>query len=444
MHKKSLLRKLIMISISMVLFLNISGCNILGSSNKSDQEQTENTSEGNVTDSANDLMANLKSENPEPDQDLEKAEFMQQFSVELLKTLAADSDDNILFSPLSIYYALGMTQNAASEDTVRQISEILHSEPDTLNRYLYSYRTLLDQEQDENVKLNLANSLWLNQAMQDQIQVQQKFLQTNADYYGAELREIKFDDQGKDLINSWVDQNTKGMIPEIIDQIPQDAFMYLVNALAFEGKWQHKYEEEDIEEAFFYPADNEHPEEIQMMYSTENKYFENEQAKGFLKNYKNPRYAFMAILPDHDLSLEEYIAGLDSDSLGELFDSVREEEVETGIPEFTTEFATELSDALKSLGMNDAFDPAASNFTDGFKSQNPVIINRILHKTYIEVDAEGTKAAAATAVEFATTMAPIDEVNKVILDRPFIYLIIDQELEVPIFVGKMLSIKSEE
>ena len=478
MNKKTNIIRMILLSISLILLLNIVACAKKNDSSSSaskendKQENADNNTEDsedpgdsedkdskptdsnqtqddtrqankNVKDTSTDLMADVKAQDVQPDSDLPKADFMQKFSVEMLQNLVKDSEENVLFSPLSIYYALGMTQNAAANNTLQQMTDVLHSDPATLNQYLFSYNSLL-QQQDEKVKLNLANSIWFNEEKADRIQVKPDFLQTNADYYSAALRELKFDDAAKDIINAWVNQNTNEMIPEIIDKIPEDAVMYLINALAFEGEWQVKYEEEDVEQGYFYPSENTY-QEVQMMNSEENYYLADEYAQGFLKPYKNPRYAFMAILPNYGVTLADYIENLDADAFTKLLDSVSEEPVLVGIPQFKTEYSTELSENLKALGMTDAFDADYSDFSNGFDSINPILISRILHKTFLEVDAEGTKAAAATAVEMKEeTAIEIPEEKTVYLTNPFLYFIIDTELQVPIFVGQMLEIDDVE
>ena len=490
MNKKTKIIRVILLSISLFLLLNIAACTKKNDSSSSasketdKQENADNNTEDsedpgnsedtresedtrdsedkdsklsdsdqtqddtrqankNVKDTSTDLMADVKAQDVQPDSDLPKADFMQKFSVEMLQNLVKDSEENVLFSPLSIYYALGMTQNAAANNTLQQMTDVLHSDPATLNQYLFSYNSLL-QQQDEKVKLNLANSIWFNEEKADRIQVKPDFLQTNADYYSAALRELKFDDAAKDIINAWVNQNTNEMIPEIIDKIPEDAVMYLINALAFEGEWQVKYEEEDVEQGYFYPSENTY-QEVQMMNSEENYYLADEYAQGFLKPYKNPRYAFMAILPNYGVTLADYIENLDADAFTKLLDSVSEEPVLVGIPQFKTEYSTELSKNLKTLGMTDAFDADYSDFSNGFENvDSSIVIDRILHKTFLEVDAEGTKAAAVTAVGIDETAMEIPEEKTVYLTNPFLYFIIDTELQVPIFVGQMLEIDDVE
>ncbi|HHU52957.1 MAG TPA: hypothetical protein GXZ43_02605 [Clostridiaceae bacterium] len=468
MNKKTKIIRVILLSISLILLLNMAACAKKNDSTDSDAKTTDSETDTdnsstdedsgkatsdkpqddtkqankNVKDTSTDLMADVKAQDVQPDSEMSKADFMQRFSVEMLQNLTKDSNKNVLFSPLSIYYALGMTQNAAANNTLQQMTDTLHSDPATLNQYLYSYDSLLKQ-QDETVKLNLANSIWFNKDEADDIQVKPEFLQMNADYYNAALRELKFDDTAKDIINSWVNQNTKEMIPEIIDEIPKEAIMYLINALAFEGEWQVKYEEDDITSGYFSPSESTY-QEVQMMNSEEGYYFADEFAQGFLKPYKNPRYAFMAILPNEGVKLSDYISNLDADSFSKLLDSVSEEPVLVGIPQFKTECSFELSEKFADLGMTDAFDADYADFSNGFESDNPIVINRILHKTFLEVDAEGTKAAAATAVEMEKCSMEIPEEKTVYLTRPFLYFIIDTELQVPIFVGQMLEIDDVE
>ena len=232
------------------------------------------------------------------------------------------------------------------------------------------------------------------------------------------------------------------MIPNILDEIPPEAVMYLVNALAFEAEWTEIYEKNQVREGKFTKEDGTE-QDVKFMYCTEGKYLEDEKATGFIKYYSGRKYAFVALLPNKDITLSEYISSLDGASLHELLSEAENKSVKTAIPKFKTEYNTEMSKVLKSMGMTDAFDDAKADFSGlGTSTAGNIFINRVIHKTFIQVGEKGTKAGAATVVEMSDKgVGPIDDPKQVYLDRPFVYMLIDCENNIPFFIGSMTDIK---
>ena len=361
------------------------------------------------------------------------------FSVRLLQQ-NIEEDQNTLISPFSVLYALSMTANGAKEDTLSQMEEILGMTVDEWNSYLSDYKNSLANE--DSSPLTIANSIWFKK--DDTLTIELDFLQTNSDYYQAEIFEKELDDASLSEINDWVCKETNGMIEEILKEIPEDAVMYLINALAFDGKWDVPYDENQIHENLF-TSENGTEQTAPFMYCTENAYFEDENAIGFLKYYDDEKYAFAALLPNEDCSLKDYIASLNGDKINNFLHSVQSMEVQTGIPQFSVSDDIEMSAALKALGMTDAFLPDKADFSGLGKSSNGnIYIGQVLHKTFLSLDAEGTEAAAATAVEMIEECAlVIEEEPKIVyLDRPFLYMIIDCEAEIPLFIGTVTSLES--
>ena len=365
-------------------------------------------------------------------------EKLTDFAVRLFQT-SEDSGNNTLISPLSVLSALAMTANGAEEETLSQMEEVLGMNTRELNLYLYSYmqNLLLDEEN----KLSLANSIWFTD--DEQFTVNQDFLQTNADYYGADIYQVPFDNQTLKDINKWVKQSTDGMIPKILDQIPEEAIMYLVNALAFEAEWMKIYESYQVDEDVFTKEDGS-TQNVEFMYGTEYDYFEDENAIGFMKEYKGGHYAFVALLPKEGVSVSEYVASLNGVSLNKLLSNPQDEIVYTAIPKFETEFTVEMADILKTMGMTDAFDVYKADFESlGTMPERNIYISQVLHKTFISVGEKGTKAGAATIVEMAagsTAPGKPIEPKKVYLDRPFVYMLIDCENKIPFFIGTMMDV----
>lgn len=353
------------------------------------------------------------------------------FGVKILQQSAADNE-NVLVSPLSVYYALGMAANGAADNTLAQMENVLGLPADQLNQYLGDY--IKTMPSGDNCKTNLANGIWIT----PDIEPASEFLQTCEDIYHAEV----FRSVNPDEINSWVSKQTEGMIPSIIDEVPNNIAMYLINALAFDAKWDNKYNEYDLEEGTFMSSVINH-QDATFMNAEEKLYLENENATGFVKYYKGKDYAFVGLLPKN--SLNTYLKSLTGAELTSLLSNAQKVKVETKIPAFTNDYATEISEILQKLGMTDAFNKNAANFQPmGINVDGPVYLSRVLHKTHIEVDAEGTKAAAVTAVEEAADCAeeePVEEIKYVYLDKPFLYMIIDCKQNLPIFIGTVNSVE---
>ena len=358
------------------------------------------------------------------------------FAIRLFQ-VSNEKDKNTLISPLSVLCALAMTANGAEEETLAQMEEVLGMTTEELNLYLYSYMKNLPQ--GDKYKLSLANSIWFTE--DERFTVNQDFLQTNADYYGADIYKAPFDKQTLKDINNWVKQNTDGMIPEILDQIPPEAIMYLVNALAFEAEWSEIYEKHQVKDGEFTKEDGT-KQDVKFMFGSEGTYFEDEKATGFMKRYVGGKYAFVALLPNEGVSVSEYIASLDGESLNALLANPQYATVHTSIPKFETEYKVEMSDILQSMGMTEAFDMYNADFEGlGTSTDGNIYISRVLHKTFISVGEKGTKAGAATIVEMNDgAAAEPTEPKEVYLDRPFVYMLVDCENNIPFFIGTMMDV----
>ena len=354
------------------------------------------------------------------------------FSVELFRK-AAENGENTLIAPFSVLSALSMTANGADGDTLKQMEDVFGLSLDELNDY---FRTYISDEQDA---VNIANSLWLKD--QDKLPVSPDFTQAVTDYYQSEIFEEPMDESTLSKINSWVDENTDGMIQEILDKIQPGTLMYLVNALTFQAKWEEVYEDTDVYQGVFTDEDG-NELDTDMMRSTESVWLDGADAEGFMKFYEGGRYAFAALLPDEGVSLDDYVDSLTGSEISDIIES-RDASytVHAEIPKFSSETDMELPDVLKEMGITDAFSDRA-DFSRMYDTEgNPgVQISEVIHKTFIEVNEQETKAAAATAVGIVETSLAIDDTEKYIsLNRPFLYMLVDCDENIPLFIGTVYA-----
>ncbi len=399
------------------MILNLIGCTKISASDLMEGITPNNVESVAITDEHKDAYAN--------------------FALELVKKVAS-GEGNTLVSPLSVYFALAMTANGALGDTKAEMENVLGLSTEQLNLFLHSYLT--ESAKDKHSTLHIANSIWFKDSKQFSVNL--NFLQTNADYYGAGAFKAPFDDSTLRDINKWTEDNTDGMIEEVLDKISKDAVMYLVNALAFDAEWADIYEEKDVKDGIFTSASGE-KQNVEMLHSTESRYLEDENAVGFIKRYASS-YSFAALLPKEEMSPEEYLDTLTAEDFATLLTNAQRTTVKTAMPKFEAEFSTELGEVLCEMGMSLAFDLVKADFSElgDFSDEDNVCISRVLHKTFISVDEKGTKAGAATVLEMELKASEdIFDSKSVILDRPFVYMIIDNITNMPIFIGVANSIK---
>ena len=358
-----------------------------------------------------------------------------EFAFELLKN-CDESGENILISPTSVMLALGMTANGATGETKDEMEKVLGGEGIEIENINEFYKEYSKKLQDgEEIKINIANSIWINK---DAITSAKDAFLSSLDYvYGAHAYNETFDSNTVKMINNWVKENTDGMIEELLSGFEGSELVILINTICFDGEWEVIYYEDQIRETEFTNASGE-TVKVEGMYSEESWYIEDDNTIGVMKSYKGG-YRFVALLPSEDVPIDDYVADLTYDKYTSLMASKRRVAVKTMIPKFQYEYSKEMEDALMAMGMEKAFDSNTADFSYMTNDANPYIGN-VLHKTCIEVGEKGTKAAAVTAILTDGIAIYEGEIKRVTLDRPFVYMIIDEENEMPLFIGVVRDI----
>lgn len=362
-----------------------------------------------------------------------------EFALSLLKN-GLQENTNTLISPYSAMQALAMTANGANGETKAQMEKVLGGMSiERLNEYLYTQRT--SQLVSEKSKLSTANSIWTDDD-EERIQVLPEFLQRNADYYSADVFKADFSNEStvKD-VNYWVKDKTDHMIPHLLDEIPSTAPMMLINAVAFDSKWEVPYDEDSVDKDREFKAYDGSVQSADMMVSDNDLLLKDENAVGVYKYYEGRRYAFAALLPDEGISVDEYVAGLTPESLHNTLANPIHTNLVAEIPKFSYDFNSDLSQTLIKMGMPAAFDMFGADFSNMAKTETGALyIDKVVQKTHIDVFEEGTRAAAVTAVIMNDCTAVPTPPEFVTLDRPFVYCIVDTETDLPIFIGTLENI----
>lgn len=364
------------------------------------------------------------------------------FSIALLQKNLENGEKNVMVSPVCVLTALAMTANGAEGETLAQMQQVLGKSQnlEQLNQNIKAWSESLTNTKD--TALKVANSIWFKDD-ESRIQVDESFLEKNAAYYNADIYKAAFDESTLNDMNNWVSAKTEGRVKDILDKIPDDAVMYLVNALAFDAEWRWVYYESQVWDGTFY-AGNGEEEKVPFMHSEEGLFLQDENATGFVKPYKEG-YSFVAILPNAGISPQEYVASLSGEKFLQLLEGQKQTTVYASIPKFEAEYEVEMKDILMELGMPDAFDADKADFSKlGVSAEGNIYLSRVIHKTYISVNEKGTEAGAATVVEAtAETAALVEEYYEVYLERPFVYAIVENETNIPLFIGTVDSVETK-
>ncbi len=404
--------------LALVLLLSLPGCGVRA------QELTADF-EPQVMDTTTDLTAG--------------GEAVTDFALSLLREERSGSV-SVLLSPVSILNALGMVANGASGTTLKQIETATGMSLHQLNDFLYTYRMSLPAD-SKTCKAALANSAWLR----DTFRVEDAFLRSCVNYYSAEVYRSAFDGGLVTDLNRWVSKKTDGMISDLLEKEPgAQTMLYLVNAACFDAKWETPYTKENVRTDGIFTAASGKRQTADYLDSHETIYLSGNNVSGFLKPYDGGKYAFVALVPDEGVTLADYLRNLTGEHLYQLITDHHYADVQASIPKFTARSELELEEPLRAAGISDLFDVSAADLRGlgSAPNGNTLYVNSVLHKTYLELDENGTKAAAATSLDVNGGAAPPSEdVKTVTLDRPFLYMVVDTHACVPLFMGTVTSME---
>ena len=348
------------------------------------------------------------------------------FGFNLLQDLRErEPGGNIFISPLSISIALTMTYNGAVGETERAMAEALEIDAldlSTINNSNKALRNSLE-DPDPKVQISIANSIWSRQG----VDFNPDFLERNRVFFGAEIASLDFSSpQATATINEWVDTNTNGKIEKIVDRIDPQTLLFLINAIYFKGNWQDEFDKSQTRPGIFH-LPNGGEKQVQMMRREgEYPYFRGENFEATSLPYGDGRLSMYIFLPNPNSNLNKFLRDLNTGNWEQWIPQLQDRRQTMMLPRFKLEYEIRLNDALEALGMGIAFGGGAN-----FSGMGPsLFISEVRHKTFVEVNEEGTEAAAVTAVVGVKSLPPAFRV-----DRPFFFAIYDAETETILFMG---------
>ncbi|MBA7546210.1 hypothetical protein ES705_38593 [subsurface metagenome] len=355
---------------------------------------------------------------------------------EVLKT--EEPEKNVMISPLSVSLALAMTYNGADGDTKEAMEKTLELSGLTVDEINENYKMLIDAlaSVDPKVLMSIANSIWYKQTFE----VEQDFINVNQNYFYAEVSPLDFyAPDAVTTINNWVADKTKNKITEILDEIPAAAVMYLINAIYFKGIWKYEFDESDTEEKSFYLSDGTTKDVPMMVQEGSFNYLSNDILQAVEMPYGTGNYSMIILLPQNNKTLDDIIDQLSNENwnrwLSEFYEA---EKVQIHLPKFKFEYEDSLNNELINMGMEIAFDPYNADFSK-INLYRQLFISRVIHKTFIEVNEEGTEAAAVTLVEICEIVSEPGTGIHFYVNHPFVFAIKEKYTNAIIFIGKVME-----
>ncbi len=368
------------------------------------------------------------------------------FALDLYQRLQ-DQSGNIFFSPYSISSALAMTYAGAVGDTAAEMAETLHFLMDqenlhpsfnALDQYLASLADQdIPEDQGDPFQLSIANAIW----GQENFHFEEDFLNTLAKNYGAGLRLLDYimePEESRQVINDWITDQTREKIQDLIPQgaINSDTRLVLSNAIYFKATWLEPFEEIFTDAGMFTGLDDEKIS-VTMMHGSDLNflYYQGENFQSFQMPYVGGEVSMLVILPDEG-DYQDFESSLTVETLDQIAEGMVYSPIRLTFPKFEFESEISLAQILADMGMPLAFSDAAD--FSGMTGNKDLFISDVFHKAYVNVDEEGTEAAAATAVIMSVTSAPADPIE-ITVDRPFMLVIREHQTNTILFMGRVVS-----
>ena len=386
-------------------------------------------------------MGNKQDSPEEPIPDLPSVEKRliesdNKFGLKLFRELNKDEkDSNLFISPLSVAMALGMTYNGAAGETQKAMQKTLELEGFTLEEINQCYQHLMESltQLDPKVEFALANSIWYRLGLTPR----EEFINLCQKYFDALVRGLKFSNpDAADTINGWVEDNTNGKIKNLVKKpISGDIVMFLINTIYFNGAWTYQFDKDETKEHWFYLPDYSTKRCMMMEQRGLFNYFENDIFQAVDLPYGDGDFSMTIFLPRGGIDIDSLIGEFTPENLNNWIGLFEEDSVDVYLPRFKLEYGKTLNQVLKALGMRIAFSGAA-DFSNMYESIS-VWISEVIHKSFIEVNEEGTEAAAATVVVMSYGGGPDGLMIKV--DRPFLFMIREKISGTILFSGKIVD-----
>ena len=357
------------------------------------------------------------------------------FGINLFRTVLAneEAEKNIMISPLSVSLALSMTYNGAEGETQLAMEQVMEMTGLSLEEINQLNKQLVDAllVHDPQVILEIANSIWYR----NDFTILPDFISRNENYYNAAVRALDFSDPATiDVINDWVSEKTHEKIDKIVEQITPDSFMFLINAIYFKGAWRYEFDKKATVDGPFFLNGEQSVEVPMMKMEVDANMLQNDLFTALELPYGKGNWSMFLFVPNYDKEIKDVVESFTTQNWNVWMNGFTEmKDVSVNLPKFKFAYEISLKEALMGMGMEVAFTNAAD--FSGILEGGQLLINDVKHKTFIEVDEEGTEAAAVTSVEINLTSIG----NYFSANKPFLYAIAEKSSGTILFVGRVMN-----
>lgn len=368
----------------------------------------------------------------------EKASLYNSFALRLFQNSIVDDGDTLI-SPLGVVCSMGVVTSGAKGATLKQMEKVFGVSHDEMNEYVNSY--VNKAKQSSFGRLNSNFSVWINK--ESDIKVNDSILQLNADIYKHRMYSVPFNKNTLDNINEWIG-NGNSFSPNFLDSISPKDSIYLVGNVRFEGKWEDSYMKKQIKKLKKFKTYAGNEKTVKMLHSHEKVYLNGKNYSGFMKFYNNKDYAFVALLPNKELDIKEFIRSLDKDGLNSILAERMDIEVIAEIPAFSNEVNVDIEPILKRMGMGKVFDDELADLSGigTSKTGKSFFVSKVFNKVSFMLNENGSVDEKVKLKEDNEGESLIDDLKKeVILDRPFVYMVIDTKHNIPLLMGTLMDVK---
>ena len=347
-----------------------------------------------------------------------------------------EQNKNVFISPFSVSMAFGMLLNGANGPTLDSLEQALGDAGMSLNdiNTAYENSSAFLTALDAHVVFQNANSIWYRNGFP----VLPAFLSVNKTYFDADVDGLDFTQpSAAQTINNWVDTKTNGKIPTIIDgSIPSSVVMYLINAIYFKGAWTYTFDTSKTREASFTCADGSMTQCNFMNQQNTFAYYGDSSLQAIDLPYGDKSFSMTIVLPAAGTSIDQFASALTQQQWNAIINKLDSAKVDVYLPKFTLNFSRSLKDDLTALGMGIVFDGSRADLSH-ISQGGGLCVSDVLHKTYVDVNEEGTEAAAVTSIVIVVTVVMQNPVIR--MDRPFIFAIREHQSGTILFIGKVDS-----
>ena len=369
--------------------------------------------------------------------ELEMTEVGNEFAFEFFKTIVAgEKKENLFVSPLSASIALSMCTNGAANETLEEMKATLGFKDYSLDEMNAYYKKLVEGllAVDNTTTLGIANSIWIRSGFN----VKQPFIDLNKDVYDAEVRTLDFNSQAVAAINQWCSDKTNKRIPEVLEEISPNMMLFLINALYFKGTWTSEFDKSNTAKEDFTTTSGQ-KQKVDLMHQVcQTPYVKDNGLQIVELPYGNQAFSMIVLLPEESSSINDAIQQLTAENWNKWMKALYTNPVDIKLPKFKLEYERDLKEDLQKMGMVLPFSEETANFSN--MTSDRLFIGLVKQNTFVEVNEEGTEAAAVTIIGGEVTSAGDDHTVYVHVNRPFIYAIKEKSTGAILFMGKMGSL----